>query len=124
MAKVLVVDDEIEILNLVCDELKRQGHDPIAVKSPVEALEILQFCGDGFELIICDVIMPHQNGLDFVREVIKNTTFDGQIAIMSSYTTMLTQEIEAAGIKHVLKKPFNLDGIIGLMNQFSAAFDS
>ncbi|MFP5490199.1 MAG: response regulator [Bacteriovoracia bacterium] len=124
MAKVLVVDDEIEILNLVCDELKRQGHDPIAVKSPIEALEMLKYCGDEFELLICDVIMPHQNGLDFVREVIKNTAFDGKIAIMSSYTTMLTQEIEEAGIKHVLKKPFNLDGIIGLMNQFSPVLDS
>lgn len=124
MAKVLVVDDEIEILNLVCDELKRQGHDPVAARSPLDALELLKVTGNDFELVICDVIMPQKNGLDFVRELNQISTFDGKIAIMSSYTTMLNQEIEEAGIKHVLKKPFNLDGIIGLMNQFSPILDS
>lgn len=97
---------------------------PFAVKSPVEALEILKKSGDEFELLICDVIMPHQNGLDFVREVVKHTQFEGEIAIMSSYTTMLNQEIQEAGVQHVLKKPFNLDSIVGLMNQFSLALDS
>lgn len=124
MAKILVVDDEIEILNLVCDELIRQGHTPVAARDALDALELLKVTGNGFELVICDVIMPQKNGLDFVRELNQITTFDGKIAIMSSYTTMLNQEIEEAGIDHVLKKPFNLDGIIGLMNQFLPVFDS
>jgi two-component system chemotaxis response regulator CheY len=97
-----VVDDEIEILNLVCDELIRQGHEVVSARSPMNAIELLKVSDNNIKLVICDVIMPQKNGLDFVRELKQITAFEGTVAIMSSYTTMLRQEIEEAGIKYVM----------------------
>jgi hypothetical protein len=39
---------------------------------------------------------------------------------MSSYASMLGKEIDEAGVKHVLKKPFTIEGLVMMMAPFSA----
>ncbi len=119
MARVLILDDELEILRLVADELRRNGHEPVAVRTPQLALEILNIPCNQFDLILCDVVMPNKNGIDFVKEVQRMPWFEGEVAIMSSYASVLNKEINDAGIKHVLKKPFTLDGLMVLMAPFT-----
>ncbi len=121
MAKVLVVDDEIEILELVCDEMKRQGHFVVAARSPNVALDLLKLRSNQFDLVICDVVMPQRNGLDFVHEANRIKHFKGEIAMMSSYVTMLDKDIQDAGVKHVIKKPFTLEALIGLTQNLRPA---
>ena len=119
MARVLILDDEVEILRLVAEELRQQGHQTLAVRTPQLALEILNIPSNQFDLVICDVVMPTKNGIDFVKDVKNMPWFDGEIAIMSSYASMLEKEIDEAGVKHVLKKPFTSEGLIMMMMPFS-----
>lgn len=53
--------------------------------------------------------MPQKNGIDFVKELDFVRTFRGQVAFISSFVSMLDREIQDAGVKYVLKKPFTLD---------------
>lgn len=119
MARVLILDDELEILRLVANELRQHGHETIAIRTPQLALEILKIPSNQFDLVICDVVMPNLNGIDFVKEVQRMPWFEGEVAIMSSYASMLNKEIEDAGIKHVLKKPFTIDGLMLMMAPFA-----
>lgn len=107
MARILVVDDEREILEFVVDQLKVKGHFVVGLTSAVLALEVLSISCNQFDLIISDVMMPKQNGLDFARAYSKlphskTTVF----ALMSSYSNELKGEILDLGIRHSLHKPF------------------
>jgi CheY-like chemotaxis protein len=75
MARVLILDDELEILRLVADELRYQGHQTVAMRTPQLALELLNIPCNQFDLIICDVVMPSKNGIDFVKEIRKMPWF-------------------------------------------------
>jgi len=65
--KILVVDDEKDILVTLKDILQRQGYEVILVSNGFEALEILH--KTTVDLIITDIIMPKMEGLEFIQKV-------------------------------------------------------
>ena len=119
MARVLILDDELEILRLVADQLRGHGHEALAVRTPQLALEILKIPSNQFDLVLCDIVMPNKNGIDFVKEVKDMPWFEGEIAVMSSYVSMLGNEIDEVGIKYVLKKPFTIESLVLMMAPFT-----
>jgi len=118
MARILIVDDESEILELIESEIQKLGHEIITTNSSIKALELLGDHLNKFDLVLCDVIMPGKNGIDFVKEVNRIPWFEGRIALMSSYTDALAQEFKDVGVTNVLRKPFDL---IKLMSFFQEA---
>jgi two-component system, NtrC family, nitrogen regulation response regulator GlnG len=109
MANILLVDDEKEILEMVQEQLSAIGHSVTAVDSPQTALALLSNHFVQYDFLLCDVIMPSKNGIDFIKEVQRIPWFDGKIAIMSSYTEALSEEFASIGVEHVLRKPFDLE---------------
>ena len=88
----------------------------VTTNSPNDALKLLGDHLNRFDLVLCDVVMPSKNGIDFAREVNRIPWFEGNIAFMSSYTDALAQEFKEVGVTQVLRKPFDLNK---LMNFFS-----
>ena len=68
MAKILVVDDELEILSLLETFLKGKGHETIAVDNGEKALELISQDGS-IDLMILDVRMPRVSGGDVLKEM-------------------------------------------------------
>jgi two-component system response regulator VanR len=68
MKKILIVDDDIEIINLTVDFLNRSGYETLFAQNGDEALEILKDNKE-IDLIIVDLIMPIINGIEFCREI-------------------------------------------------------
>ncbi|NEU05226.1 response regulator transcription factor [Clostridium senegalense] len=64
--KVLVVDDEEEILSLISDALSDDGYVVFTAKDCDEALEKLKINPD---IILLDVMMPGKNGFEFCTEI-------------------------------------------------------
>lgn len=83
-AKVLVVDDEKILLELLSDILKSVGSEVIAVNNPLEALEIYKQNPD-IDLVMLDVIMPGKGGLE-VYDELKNINPEIKVVFMSGYT--------------------------------------
>jgi CheY-like chemotaxis protein len=102
MARILVVDDEKDIVEL------------ISTNSPLKALELIGDSTNHFDQIICDVVMPSKNGIDFVKEVNRIPWFKGDITLMSSYTQALKDDLENVAVTHVLRKPFRLEDLLSL----------
>lgn len=68
-SRLLIVDDEALVLRVIARVLSRR-HQVDAVSSVAEALEILDG-GSRYDLVLCDLMMPDQTGMDFhdlVRE--------------------------------------------------------
>ena len=69
--KILVVDDDHEIVELLSIYLKNEGYEPIAAYNGKEALTKLSTTPD-IALMILDVMMPNMSGIDVVKEVRKD----------------------------------------------------
>lgn len=68
MARVLVVDDNEDIRELVARQLRANGHKAVAVGSPSEALAIVDERGAP-DVAVLDVAMPEMDGLQLLREL-------------------------------------------------------
>lgn len=68
MAQVLVVDDDAAIRRALRGFLERAGFDVVEAAEAATALEVVGGAHPP-DAIVCDVIMPGMNGLDFYREL-------------------------------------------------------
>jgi response regulator RpfG family c-di-GMP phosphodiesterase len=65
MARVLIVDDEKATQHMLCRLLDRSGYSCGTASDAEEARAILS--GQDFELVLCDVNMPGESGIDFIK---------------------------------------------------------
>ncbi len=108
MTKILVVDDDPEVLGTVWRALSRDGHEVTLAESARQARQHLR--EDVPDLIILDVIMPGETGLDLCRSVRTNTSLES-IPILFLSAKFQTDEIVAgldAGGDDYITKPFEL----------------
>jgi CheY-like chemotaxis protein len=67
MAKIMVVDDEVDIVYLVSKMLKKDGHEVIEAYNGEEGLERLKASKP--DLILLDVMMPGLNGWETAKKI-------------------------------------------------------
>jgi DNA-binding NtrC family response regulator len=105
--RVLIVDDNREIRNILEEYLKEEGYVAEGVGDGKEALE--RHGDTPFDLIITDLNMPGMTGIDLIKEVGKgeNTT---EFIIITGYAS-LDSAIEAvkAGAFDYIVKPFRIE---------------
>src|SRR5688500_11697722 len=70
MAKILAVDDEEDMLEVIAYNLERAGHQVLRAQSGEEALK--QLAGTTPDLIISDVMMPGMDGLELCGHIRAN----------------------------------------------------
>jgi DNA-binding response OmpR family regulator len=68
MSKVLVVDDDENLLVLYRDELQEEGYDVITAHDGKEALNLLG--AEKPDLVVLDIVMPKMDGLDTIGKII------------------------------------------------------
>lgn len=73
MARILIADDESKIRRLVCDFLRRAGHEPVEVGTGREAIEL--FNSDSkIDLFLLDVMLPELDGWEICRQIRKTSS--------------------------------------------------
>lgn len=104
MARILIVDDEQIMRELVADTLALGGHSCETFPNPVEALEALDRVDP--DLVISDYKMPRMNGLDFLIELEKRRP--GQAFLMMTAFGTIEMAVEAIkiGADNFVEKPF------------------
>jgi DNA-binding NtrC family response regulator len=108
--RVLIVDDEENMLKLLQKVLSKEGYDVQTAASGSEALRMLRDLE--YDLIISDLIMPVINGIDLMQEA-KSLQSDTQFIVITAYGS-IGSAVEAmkAGAFDYLTKPFQKDEII------------
>jgi CheY-like chemotaxis protein len=83
MAKLMVVDDDPVLLNLIGKLLRRAGHDVTGANSGEECLTLA--ARERFDVIVTDVMMPGMDGLELTRRLRADpATRDVRILVVTS----------------------------------------
>ncbi|MBA1434498.1 response regulator transcription factor [Bombilactobacillus bombi] len=103
--KILVVDDDYDIVELLSIYIRNEGYEPIAATSGRAALEELEQHRD-IDLMILDIMMPDISGIDVLQKV--RTTSQIPIIIVSAKTSDI-DKIKGliSGADDYVVKPFN-----------------
>jgi len=114
-ATVLVADDDHGIRTVLTQALGRAGYD---VRTTGSAETLWRWVSDGEgDLVITDVVMPDENGLDLIPRI-KKVRPELRIIVMSAQNTLLTA-VKAAerGAFEYLPKPFDLGELVAVVNR-------
>ncbi len=114
-ATILIADDDQGIRTVLSHALGRVGHD---VRTTGTAANLWRWVSDGEgDLVITDVVMPDENGLDMVPRIRKLRP-DLRIIVMSAQNTLLTAvRATERGAFEYLPKPFDLKELIEVVQR-------
>ncbi len=101
--KILVVDDDQYLLDLLIETLKTIGYDAIGALRAQEALTLLET--NDIQLVITDIKMPEMDGIEFTRQVKNNHPDLPVIFITGVLGSSVLKNGEAEGF---LAKPFRI----------------
>ncbi len=108
MKKVLVVDDEYDLLETICATLQMGGYQAVGAPNGRAALEQLETTHP--ELVLTDVMMPYMSGYDLVDAIRRKPAGkDLPVIIMSAIDPALHPR---GRWNMVLAKPFTLDTLL------------
>lgn len=102
--KVLVVDDEEDILEVIQDRLEAYGFTVITAQTGLEALKKLG--NEKFDGVFLDIKMPELGGIEVLEEVRKSDRQIPIIIVTSSSTREAAIEALAKGANDYVLKPF------------------
>ncbi len=103
--KILIVDDDKEIVQLLEIYVKNEGYEPVAAYNGKEAITKLNIDPD-ISLIILDLMMPEMDGMSVIKEVRKDS--DIPILVLSAKTTNMDKiQGLVTGADDYVTKPFN-----------------
>src|SRR5262245_18559609 len=116
--KVLVVDDEEYVRELVSDAMAEQGYQVWSVASGEEALALGN--EHDFDLVYCDVVMDQMSGFDVLKAFRKRMGSEAEIILMTGQASV-ESAIEAVqhGANDYICKPFS----IGVLQAISSAVE-
>jgi two-component system nitrogen regulation response regulator GlnG len=112
---ILVADDDRAIRMVLNQALIRLGHD---VRMTGNAATLWRWVADGEgDLVITDVIMPDENGLDLIPRI-KKIRPELRIIVMSAQNTLLTAvKATERGAFEYLPKPFDLRELVSVVER-------
>ncbi len=106
--RVLLVDDEPQVLDVGRSLLASLGYRVTAVDRCTEALELFRAAPDGFDLVLTDQTVPEMTGLELAREILKMRP-EQPVVLCTGYSDRVDEaRVRAAGIRALLMKPFGI----------------
>jgi len=104
MVRILVVDDEEEILQALQIHLELEGYYVETANSADKALSIID--NKGFHIVLTDINMPKKDGIELL-EAIKQKTGDAIVIMITAYTSMMkVLSSRLYGATDFILKPF------------------
>jgi DNA-binding response OmpR family regulator len=109
--RVLVADDEEDILEVIQDRLEACGFSVIPAVNGIEALK--KITAEKFDCVFLDVKMPEMSGIEVLEEVRKRDTRLPIIIITSSTSREAAIGSLAKGANEFILKPFDWEELKG-----------
>ncbi|MCP4718454.1 MAG: response regulator [Desulfobacteraceae bacterium] len=108
--KILVVDDEEAIINLLTQAFSRAGYTVLSAPNAADALKMLE--NEEIKVMFFDLNMPEMNGVELCREVKKNIPMSLIYAVTGNASLFELADCREAGFEDYFKKPVNIKTLI------------
>jgi two-component system response regulator PilR (NtrC family) len=101
-ARILIVDDERSIRELLEIVLKKEGFDVTSAHSAEEGLDRCK--ASEFDLVVSDISMANMSGIDLLREL-RTNNFSGQFILLTAFATAETaiQALKMGAFDYIIK---------------------
>jgi two-component system KDP operon response regulator KdpE len=109
MSRILVVDDDENLRDVVSDALRRDSHDVETAADGREGLEL--FSGGLFDLVITDYAMPEMDGLALVRALRKQSSAPVLVLTVRGDEREKVRLLDAGADDYVVK-PFGVSELL------------
>jgi len=110
MAKILIVDDDPDILIVIQRLLETDGHEAVTADSGMKALKLIEL--DEYDLVISDLRMPSMDGIALLREL-KALRPSLPVILVTAYASVETAaESVRLGASDYLFKPFKVKDLL------------
>lgn len=119
--RVLVVDDESDVVEIIARYLGKEGLDVVGETSSLKALQRLQSAAEPFDLVITDLDMPHCSGADLCGQLHTQLPQLPVIMVTGYGRSVSQEEINQAGIRELLCKPLNRQQLIATVRRLLIA---
>ncbi|MEM9554155.1 MAG: sigma-54 dependent transcriptional regulator [Acidobacteriota bacterium] len=108
--KILIVDDEEVLQDVLTSLVQREGWEPISATSGEEALRILGT--QSVDLVLLDLMLPGMSGMDVLRQIRRDDP-DLVVVVITAYSS-IEGAIEAmrVGAFHYIPKPFKNEEVL------------
>jgi two-component system response regulator (stage 0 sporulation protein F) len=125
MARILIVDDQPEVLRGLCRILEEEGHTVSEAENGVVALR--QCASESFDLVITDMFMPEVDGIELFLELKRSSPEVGVIAMSGGGSLFprdqILQYADVLGADSLLEKPFSREGVVEAVNRLVTPAD-
>jgi len=109
--RVMIVDDETEMADMLSIGLERLGYATVAVQSPFQALAAIEEDPDAFDALLTDQQMPLMTGMDLIREAKRVAPSLRAVLCTGNLAEMTEAQALAGGADAVLYKPVDIPAI-------------
>jgi EAL domain-containing protein (putative c-di-GMP-specific phosphodiesterase class I)/DNA-binding response OmpR family regulator len=109
--RILVIDDDVELTQTVCDALEMQGYEAVAADSGERGLELAYTQHP--HLVLLDVMMPGMDGYQVCRELQFGYTKDIPVVFLTAKTELANMmEANRSGASAYVTKPFRTERLL------------
>jgi two-component system response regulator (stage 0 sporulation protein F) len=118
MSRILVIDDEAAVRTLLRRALEAAGHRVLEARDGREGVRA--YTAESPDLVITDIVMPDQEGLQCIREM---RQLDPEVRIIAisgaaRYQSMDVLDIARHfGARHAFRKPFDLTQLLAAVQE-------
>jgi signal transduction histidine kinase/CheY-like chemotaxis protein len=103
-ARILAIDDDPDVVFIIRAYLDPHGHAVATATTSAQALEIA--AAQPFDVVLCDIGMPTQNGIDVCRSL-RDAGYRGKLVLMTGWENYeLSDEQRTVAFDTLIKKPF------------------
>ena len=106
MAKILVIDDEHGIRDLLDTLLSRKGYDVVVADSGQKGLEVYRRGHP--DVVVLDLKMPGMDGLTVLQQVRQLNPAQPVVILTGAGTAEAAQQVRALGVTEFVEKEFSL----------------
>jgi CheY-like chemotaxis protein len=116
MIDLLLIEDNSDFLTVLKEAIEINGH---RVRIAHDGEEGLAYLNDGYQpaIIVCDISLPHMDGLEFIRRLRANPAWAKVIVVAMSGNQDFKREALALGANHYLVKPFSFNDLFHILAQ-------
>lgn len=123
MSRVLVIDDDAQMRDMLKQTLERAGHEVVDAADGEKGMELYRT--NPTDVVVTDLIMPHKDGMETIIELKREFPTVNIIAISGGSRAIDPRDYlfytAQLGVRHTFTKPFDAQDIIDAIDTLVSA---